>query len=178
MDEIREPDDSDLYDRDFDRWIDLQATHLRDGRYHLLDMVHLIDEIESLGKSQMFALRSSYALIAMHLLKQIKQPEKASASWENTINRERGNVVDLLEEIRALSQSVKRLSQKPTARARTDAAFETKLSLPLVADRSSLHVAASRIGDVVASWRSRRGERRRGLDSAAGSLPRLGLLAY
>ncbi len=51
-----------------------------------------------MGKSQLFALRSSYALIAMHLLKQMKQPEKATASWENTINRERGSVVDLFED--------------------------------------------------------------------------------
>ena len=129
MDEIRAPEDSDLYDRDFDSWVDIQAALLRDGRYHLLDTAHLIEEIESLGKSQMFALRSSYALIAMHLLKQIKQPEKASASSENTINRERGNVAELLEENPGLKPKREEAFTKAYARARADAAFETKLPL-------------------------------------------------
>ena len=129
MDEIRAPDDSDLYDRDFDRWVDVQATHLRQGRLDLLDKGHLIEEIEGLGKSQLFTLRSSYALIAMHLLKQIKQPEKASASWENTINRERGNVVELLDENPGLKPKREEAFAKAYAKARSDAAFETKLPL-------------------------------------------------
>ena len=129
MDDIRAPDDSDLYDHDFDRWVGIQASHLRQGRYDLLDTAHLIEEIESLGKSPSFALRSSYALIAMHLLKQIKQPEKASASWENTINRERGNVVELLDETPGLKPRREEAFAKAYAKARSDAAFETKLPL-------------------------------------------------
>ena len=59
MDKIRVPDDRDLYDRDFDRWVSVQATHLRQGRPDLLDTANLIEEIKGLGKSQVFTLRSS-----------------------------------------------------------------------------------------------------------------------
>ncbi len=129
MDESPAPDERDLYDRDFGRWVDVQAAHLRKGRHHLLDTAHLIEEIESLGKSQLFTLRSSYALIAMHLLKHIKQPEKASASWDNTINRERGNIVELLDDNPGLKPKREEAFAKAYAKARSDAAFETKLPL-------------------------------------------------
>ncbi len=58
MDEIRAPEESDLYDR-ISAWVDVQAAHLRKGRHDLLDTAHLIEEIESSGKSQLFALGSS-----------------------------------------------------------------------------------------------------------------------
>lgn len=129
MDEIRTRNEADLYDRDFGAWIDEQTGHLRNGRFTSLDTAHLIEEVEALGKSQLFALRSSYALIAMHLLKQMKQPEKATASWENTINRERGNVVDLLEDNPGLKPKREGALAKAYAKARSDAAFETKLDI-------------------------------------------------
>jgi hypothetical protein len=129
MDEARSRDDADLYDRDFTKWAEVQACHLRDDRLDLLDKVHLIEEIESLGKSQLFALRSSYALIAMHLLKQLKQPGKATASWENTINRERGNVSDLLDENPGLKPKREEAFVKAYGKARSDAAFETKIDI-------------------------------------------------
>ena len=131
MDEIRAPEESDLYDRDFHRWVDIQATHLRTGRHDLLDTAHLIEEIESLGKSQLFALRSSYALIAMHLLNLIKQPDKASASWRNTINRERGNIVELLDDNPGLKPRREEAFAKAYVKTRSDAAFETSLPLRL-----------------------------------------------
>ncbi len=124
MDEARSRDDADLYDRDFTKWVEVQACHL-----DLLDKVHLIEEIEALGESQLFALRSFYALIAMHLLKQLKQPGKATASWQNTINRERGNVSDFLDENPGLKPKCEEAFVRAYAKARSDAAFETKMDI-------------------------------------------------
>lgn len=129
MDEIRGRDGDELYDRDFERWAELQARHLREGRHDLLDRANLIEEIESLGKAQLFTLRSSYALIAMHLLKQLEQPGKATASWENTINRERGNVAELLQEHPGLEPKRAEAFAKAYRKARADAAFETGLDI-------------------------------------------------
>ena len=58
MDEIRGRDGDELYSRDFERWAELQARHLREGRHDLLDRANLIEEIESLGKSQESELMS------------------------------------------------------------------------------------------------------------------------
>ena len=129
MESVRSLKEHELYDRDFHKWAELQASHLRDGRDDLLDRANLIEEIESLGKSQLFALRSSYVLIAMHLLKQIKQPEKASLSWEHTINRERGNILELIQEYPSLKPKRTDAFAKAYRKARSDAAFETGLPL-------------------------------------------------
>ncbi len=114
-----------LYERDFVTWAEQQAALLKQGRLDLVDAANVAEEIESLGKSQLSALRSSYKLIAMHLLKLMKQPEKATPSWENTINRERGNVTDLLEDNPGMRPKRSELFARAYASARSDAAFET-----------------------------------------------------
>lgn len=38
-----------LYDRDVVEWADQQAQLLRDGRFDLLDLENLIEEIEDVG---------------------------------------------------------------------------------------------------------------------------------
>lgn len=39
------------YDEDFYSWTQEQARFLREGRLELLDLAHLADEVESMGKS-------------------------------------------------------------------------------------------------------------------------------
>ena len=80
-----------LYDRDFHRWCLEQARALRAlsaMRANLavpLDLEHLAEEIESLGKSQERELFSRYVVILVHLLKWRFQPERrtrrASCFW-------------------------------------------------------------------------------------------------
>jgi hypothetical protein len=40
------------YDKDFCAWTEEQARLLRTGRWQALDMTHLIEEIEDLGKRE------------------------------------------------------------------------------------------------------------------------------
>ena len=129
MDSTREAAETALYEHDFITWSERQATFLREGRYDLVDVANVAEEIESLGKSQLATLRASYRLIAMHLLKLMQQPEKATASWENTINRERGNVADLIEDNPGLKPKRAALLEKAYASARSDAAFETRIDV-------------------------------------------------
>ena len=88
----------DLYETDFYTWTQRQADHLRAGRFDLVDLANVVEEIETLGRSEASALRSAYRLIAMHLLKLMIQPEKATKSWRTTIGRERINVGVILSE--------------------------------------------------------------------------------
>lgn len=118
-----------LYEQDFTTWTERQAAMLRQRRFELVDVANVAEEIESLGKSQLAALRSSYKLIAMHLLKLTRQPAKATAGWENTINRERGKVADLIEDNPGLKPKRAALLAKAYASARSDAAFETRIEI-------------------------------------------------
>ena len=94
-----------------------------------VDVENLAEEIESLGKSQLHALTSCYRLIAMHLLKFLVQPDKASFSWATTISRERGNLELLLDDNPGMKpKRVERFARAYEV-ARRDAATETGLPL-------------------------------------------------
>ncbi|ACB50444.1 hypothetical protein cce_1094 [Crocosphaera subtropica ATCC 51142] len=57
-----------LYDIDFNLWSKKQAQLLREGKFHELDIEHLIEEVEDLGKSEYKTCRSYTILIIIHLL--------------------------------------------------------------------------------------------------------------
>jgi hypothetical protein len=80
------PDD--LYHSDILAWSKAQADRLRrlqDGeRANDLDWEHVIEEIEDVGKSQLDAVRSLFALAIEHALKAAAWPEHAAArKWRN-----------------------------------------------------------------------------------------------
>lgn len=78
-----------LYERDFYAWTIEQAQALRAGRVGELDVAHLAEEIEDLGKAEFSKLESALRLILLHLLKWDHQPERRSRSSALTIERER-----------------------------------------------------------------------------------------
>ena len=120
-----------LHDEDFYSWAEQQAALLRAGRLDLIDVDDLAEEIETLGRSEAAALRSSDRLIAMHLLKMIHRPAMATASRENTVDRERLNVETCLADNPGLKPRRDELFRDAYALARRDAAFETKLDIGL-----------------------------------------------
>ncbi|WP_448561930.1 DUF29 domain-containing protein [Trichothermofontia sp.] len=73
------------YDRDFNQWAQATAQRLRERRWHELDLDHLIEEVESLGKSEGRAISSQLERILIHLLKWAYQPQRRSDSWLDAI---------------------------------------------------------------------------------------------
>ncbi|GAC1457600.1 MAG: hypothetical protein NVS2B14_04220 [Chamaesiphon sp.] len=60
---------SDLYEQDFYLWLHTTAQILRDRQLDQLDIDNLIEEIESMGRSEKDALESNLVVVLMHLLK-------------------------------------------------------------------------------------------------------------
>lgn len=54
-----------------------------------LDIVNLVEEIESLGKQQRQELENRLGILLRHLLKWDYQPERRSKSWKATIREQR-----------------------------------------------------------------------------------------
>ncbi len=77
------------YEQDVIAWSREQARLLRDGQWANLDIEHLADEIEDVGKSESRELASRMAVLLGHLLKWALQPERRGASWESTIKDQR-----------------------------------------------------------------------------------------
>ncbi len=80
------------YDEDVLLWSQQQAQLLREGRYAELDIEHLADEIEDVGKSEKRELASRVAVLLAHLLKWVAQPERRSNSWRSTIVDQRRRI--------------------------------------------------------------------------------------
>ena len=77
------------YNQDVIEWSREQARLLRDGKWSELDIEHLADEIEDVGKSESREIASRMAILLAHLLKWILQPERRGASWQLTIKTQR-----------------------------------------------------------------------------------------
>jgi len=81
-----------LYEQDVVRWAQEQARLLREGEFERLDVEHIADEIEDVGKSEQRELASRTALLIAHLLKWQYQPQKRSKSWRGTIAIQRKSI--------------------------------------------------------------------------------------
>ena len=77
------------YETDIIAWANEQAALLRSGRLSELDIEHLADEIEDVGKSEQWELASRLALLLAHLLKWHYQPGRRGSSWQRTIKEQR-----------------------------------------------------------------------------------------
>lgn len=88
-----------LYEEDFYAWSQQQAELLREKRFSELDLVNLVEEIESLGKSEKRSLISHLGVLLGHLLKWQYQPDYPyRKSWRASINEQRHQIEELLEE--------------------------------------------------------------------------------
>ena len=77
------------YNADIIQWARQQAALLRAGHFSALDIEHIAEEIEDVGKSEERALESRLAVLIAHLLKWQYQPEKRGASWRLMIAEQR-----------------------------------------------------------------------------------------
>jgi hypothetical protein len=85
-------DGSTTYENDVILWSREQAAALRSGDLSRLDIEHLADEIEDVGKSEQRELESRMSSLLAHLIKWAFQPERRGSSWERTIRFQREGV--------------------------------------------------------------------------------------
>jgi hypothetical protein len=82
----------DLYDIDFYVWTQAQAAALREGKVDTLDLGNLAEEIDSLGRSQTYAVRSQMDRLLVHLLKWRYEPTHRGHSWQDSIDDARRQI--------------------------------------------------------------------------------------
>ena len=90
------------YEKDVVAWSREQAELLRAGRWAELDINHIADEIDDVGKSEQRELANRMAVLLAHLLKWQFQPDRQSANWRRTIIEEALNesILDSSEHVR------------------------------------------------------------------------------
>lgn len=73
---------SSLYEQDILLWTEQQATLLRAGKLADLDIEHIREEIEDMGKEQKLALQSLWRMILVHLLNlELSPAHDPRAKW-------------------------------------------------------------------------------------------------
>ena len=118
-----------LYDQDFYAWTQQQVALLREGAWHELDRAHLIEEIETLGRSERKEVRSYLQGLVLHLLKWCYQPDYRGRSWRDSIEENRACIPEALQETPSLCPQLPILLVECYPPARRKAARQTCLPL-------------------------------------------------
>jgi hypothetical protein len=122
------PTTRELYDQDFFEWTARNAELLRTGRLEEADLEHIAEEIEDMGKRQRHELNSRLRVLLTHLLKWQIQSGRRSGSWRATIQVQREEIEDLLEEMPSLRDVLRKSLPRVYRRAVTKAVGETGLA--------------------------------------------------
>jgi hypothetical protein len=118
-----------LYEQDYLLWLETTADLLRKKEFARLDLENLIEEIESMGRSEKRELYNRLIVLLMHLLKWEYQPSHRSNSWLSTINEQRRQIIKLLADSPSLNNYLQENFQQCYQIARRDASSETGLPI-------------------------------------------------
>lgn len=94
------------YDEDVIAWANEQAALLRAGKLSAIDIEHIAEEIEDVGKSEQRELANRMAVLLSHLLKWEFQSERRGASWETTIHTQRNSIERRIRKTPSLKASL------------------------------------------------------------------------
>ena len=108
-----------LYEKDFHAWASEQAGLLRAGKLAEADVPHIIEEIETMGRSEKRELVNRLVVLLLHLLKWHYQPGLRGNSWRLSIKEQR---------IRLGAH----LDDNPSLKSKLDEAIEQAYRLALI----------------------------------------------
>ncbi|WP_310463634.1 DUF29 domain-containing protein [Sphaerotilus sp.] len=94
------------YEKDVVAWAMEQAALLRAGKLSAIDIEHIAEEIEDVGKSEKRELASRMSVLLAHLLKWQHQPERRGSSWTRTIKAQRSSIAVALKQTPSLKASL------------------------------------------------------------------------
>ena len=118
-----------LYDTDLSAWAAHNAGLLRAGKFSDLDVEHLIEELDNMGKSEFRAFESHLQNLMMHLLKWQLQPLMRSGSWRGTIENARHSTAKLLRDNPSFKARLQQTITDEYPYARRAASYDTGLQI-------------------------------------------------
>jgi hypothetical protein len=118
---------SETYLTDFNLWLDRTVQLLRENRWQEIDVTHLIEEIEDLGKSERRGIVSQLTRLLLHLLKWQYQPQRRSDSCLDSITDARTQIALVIEDSPSLKNYPAQQLEKSYQRARHQAAKQTNI---------------------------------------------------
>jgi Domain of unknown function DUF29 len=120
------------HSRDFHSWIEQTAKLLRAHRWQEIDLEHLIEEVEDLGKSERRGIASQLTGLLLHLLKWQYQPQPRSDSWLDSITDSRTQIELAIQDSPSLKNYPTEQLEESYQRARRQAAKQTGMSISIL----------------------------------------------
>ena len=117
------------YDDDFFAWTQHTAALLREGRFAQVDIEHVAEEIEDMGKRDRRVVEGRLEVLLAHLLKWCYQPRRRSRSWRASIRTQRSKLGLVLRDSPSLTAQLPVLLRRSYARALALASDETGLKV-------------------------------------------------
>ena len=122
------------YEQDFYAWTQHQAMLLRDGAWAALDVANLIEELETMGRSERRELANRLEQLLLHLLKWQYQPVRRSKSGRASIRYQRLGIASLLDDNPSLRRTIPVLLENVYASAVLRTEIETNLAAAIFPD--------------------------------------------
>jgi hypothetical protein len=119
---------AEIYEQDFYAWAMRNVELLRQGRLSEIDVEHVAEELETMGRSERWELMSRLAMLLAHLLKWVYQPYRRSRRWRATIKIQREDIRALLEESPSLKPELEQKLSDAYRRAKIEAERQTGIS--------------------------------------------------
>jgi hypothetical protein len=116
-----------FYDDDFYAWSREQAALLRAGKADQADLEHIAEEIESMGRTEKRELIARLTILLLHLLKWQLQPGMTSRGWRLSIEGQRLDIEDHLNDNPSLTAILAPSIAQAYRRALIEAEKETGL---------------------------------------------------
>ena len=116
------------YEQDFYGWTQEQAALLKAGRLSDLDIDNLIEEVETMGRSEKRELESRLTVLLLHLLKWQYQEVRRGRSWKLSIEEQRIQFCKTLKENPGLKPALDEITEDAYKLATIQASRETKIS--------------------------------------------------
>src|SRR5438128_32988 len=114
-----------LYDTDFAEWTARTADLLRTGRMEEVDLEHLAEEVEDLGKRDRWAVHSQMLRLLLHQIKRRIQPDRETATWRRSIVNSQERIAQRLKDSPSLGGYLRQELTDLYIRAARGALFET-----------------------------------------------------
>jgi FixJ family two-component response regulator len=122
MDGAQDLVEKSLYDSDFYAWVQAQADALRARDAAAIDWENVIEEIETLGRSERSRLRSVLETILEHMIKHdYGLNDEPKRGWTRTIQTQRRQAAKVLKDNPSLRPLVGSLIKEEYPDARTSA---------------------------------------------------------
>jgi len=98
------------YEQDFYAWTQKQARLIKQKSFEMIDVVHLEEELESMGASEQRSLESKLTQLIMHMLKLKNQPDYINTkSWIRSIKFQRNDIARILKHSPSLKPKIGKL---------------------------------------------------------------------